>query len=216
MARKSWKICEELLRFPDFLFWRRHGHSLQNLVETSRWNTGTDCKNVKVTSPHSFKPRGPFIANPVERRPKSSGGCWNFLASHSSKTRKPTCIFCIQKHNIRYPLQSILARGSYLRSQRTGPIILIYSNMGNCSQCLSRGKEVWLTSLIGLAVSKRQVILFSAIMYANFHFWILRWFTVSLSYFWIPFWFSLDQPNSCLVVHVHIDISLRQVVLCCS
>ena len=113
---------EELLRFPDFLFWRRHGHSLQNLVETSRWNTGTDCKNVKVTSPHSFKPRGPFIANPVERRPKSSGGCWNFLASHthSLKTRKPTCIFCIQKHNIRYPLQSILAPGSNLRSQRTG------------------------------------------------------------------------------------------------
>ena len=97
-------------------------------------------------------------------------GCWNFLASPSLKTRKPTCIFCIQKHNIRYPLQSILARGSYLRSQRTGPIFLIYSNMGNCSQCLSRGKEVWLTSLIGLAVSKRQVILFSAIMYANFHF----------------------------------------------
>ena len=30
--------------------------------------------------------------------------------------------------------------------------------MGNCSQCLSRGKqEVWLTSLIGLAVSKCQV-----------------------------------------------------------
>ena len=44
-------------------------------------------------------------------------GCWNFLASHSSKTRNPTCIFCIQKHNIRYLLQSILARCSNLRCQ---------------------------------------------------------------------------------------------------
>ena len=87
--------------------------------------------------------------------------------------------------------------------------------MGNCSQCFSRGKEVWLTSLIGLAVSKRQVIFFSAIIYANFYFWILRWFTVSFSCFWILFWFSLDQPNSHLIVRVRIDISLRQVVICC-
>ena len=27
-------------------------------------------------------------------------GCWNFSASHSLKTTKPTCIFCILKHNI--------------------------------------------------------------------------------------------------------------------
>ena len=27
-------------------------------------------------------------------------GCWNFSASHSLKTTKPTCIFCILKHDI--------------------------------------------------------------------------------------------------------------------
>ena len=89
--------------------------------------------------------------------------------------------------------------------------------MGNCSQCLSRGKqEVWLTSLIGLAVSKRQV----AFLFCNnlCKFPILNSVLIYsfIFFFWIPFWFCLDQPNSLLIVHVHIDISLRQVVICCS
>ena len=40
-------------------------------------------------------------------------GCWNFLASHSSKTTKPTCSFWSTCH----PLSSILARCSNLTSK---------------------------------------------------------------------------------------------------
>ena len=51
-----------------------------------------------------------------------------------------------------------------------------------------------------------QISIFEFCVDLQFHFFMFEF----------RFDFFLDQPNSHLVVHVHIDISLRQVVICCS